>query len=95
MLIASATPHAAHRCYRFIISANSESAVVSSLRARVSDVDTDPATVIGIFNPDIDPSVAGTVLDFAGINIARDIADRQADTMAAGDEYVGMVLANA
>jgi hypothetical protein len=70
MLIASATPHAAHRCYRLVISTNSEPAVVSSLQAGVGDVDTDPPTVIGIFNPDIDPSVAGTVLDFAGINIA-------------------------
>jgi hypothetical protein len=70
MLIASTTPHAAHRCYRFIISANSESAVISSLQARMGDIDTDPATVIGILNPDIDPSVAGAVLDLARINIA-------------------------
>jgi hypothetical protein len=76
MLFASATPHAAYRCDRFIISANSEPAVVSSLQASVADVEADPATVIGIFNPDIDPGVTGAVLDLAGINIARDIAYR-------------------
>ena len=76
MLIASATPHAAHRRDRFIISANGKTAVISSLQACVGDVDTDPATVIGIINPDIDPSVACAVLDLTRINIARDIAYR-------------------
>ena len=63
----------------------------------MGDIDRDPASVVAVLDPRVDPRMSGAMSKVAltRMNVTRDIPCWHANGMAAGDEEVGMVLANA
>src|SRR5471032_272093 len=92
---AAAAPHAADRRRRVIVAADGEAAVGVRHQPRVRHVDADPARVIAVLGPRVDPGVAGRVAAGFGIDVAGHIARRDAMRVAASQEQVRMVLADA
>ncbi len=60
----------------------------------MGNVDADPARKGRLFDPGVDPRMAGRVPGRFGVDIARHIARRDAARMAAGQEQMGVVLAH-
>ena len=60
--------------------------------AVVGDVEAEPFVAVGVH---VHPRMAGNVADVAGVQIAADVARRDADGASGREEYVGLILAHA
>jgi hypothetical protein len=57
-------------------------------------INADPASIVGLFHPDVDPRVTGAVLYIARIKIARYISSRYTKRMATRDKKMAVILAD-
>lgn len=88
-------PYAAYRSCGIVVAPDRQSAMRISRKACMGDVDTHPAGKIDFLHPNIHPCMARSMFGIARIDIAGNVARRDAMHMAAGQEQVGMVLADA
>src|SRR5229473_3246530 len=89
--VAAPGAHAAHRRRGEVVAADGEAAMALAREHAMRDVHAHPAFA---FDPDVGPGMACGFLVVSGIDVAADIARRNAPRAAAGDEEVRMVLAH-